>query len=276
MISTHLKLVIKALAPPILLSALRKMLGNPRSTPPEAPPANQSMFGGAYDSFDEAAGHSKGYDDAVIASAAAKRLSDMISSTTSVEIDGRFQQVHSAICVARDRMRKQALSVLDIGGANGSYFFRLKPLLPATELKWHVVETSNMVAACQSIASPHITFSTDIPDGLVWDIALISGALQYIPNAYEILGNAARAAKWLILTRLPIHDGPNDRFMVQTVPAHIHEGSMPIEIFSVTRIEAAILELGTIELSWSVSLDDGAFVAIPARSVGYLIKTKAH
>jgi putative methyltransferase (TIGR04325 family) len=132
-----------------------------------------------------------------------------------------------------------------------------------------------MIAACQSIASPHITFSTDIPDEIVWDIALISGALQYIPNAYKVLGNAARVAKWLILTRLPIHDGSEDRFMMQTVPAHIHEGSMPIEIFSATKIKAAILEIGTIELSWSVSLDDGAFAAIPARSVGYLINTRA-
>src|SRR5579871_1385389 len=212
MISTHLKRAIKALTPPILLNALRIVLRSSRSTPPDATTANQSMFSGAYGSFEEAARHSRGYDDAVIASAAGKRLSDIITSTAPVEIDGRFQQVHSAICVARDHMRKQTLSVIDIGGANGGYFFRLKPLLPATDMKWHVVETPSMVAACESIASPHITFSTEIDD-LVWDIALISGALQYIPNAYEILGRSTRAAKWLILTRLPTHDGPNDQFM---------------------------------------------------------------
>jgi len=231
------------------------------------------MFSGAFSSFDDAAASSKGYNDFAVANAAARRLSEMKTSAPAVEIDARFQQVHSAICVAIDRMRKQALSVLDIGGGNGNYFFRLRPLFSSVTVGWHVVETSSMVAAVQSVAGPEVTFSTAIPDGRVFDVALISGTLQYLSEPYAVLAGAARAAPWLILTRLPIHDGPHDRFLVQTVPADIHEGSMPITIFSAVKIEAAIRAVGTVELSWSVSLDDGSFASVGGRSVGYLIRT---
>ena len=229
-------------------------------------------FDGDYASFEEAAGHAVGYDDAEAAGAAADRLAQMVAETNPVEIDGRFQQVHSALCVARERLQKTRITVLDFGGGNGAYFFRLKDYFPDGFLDWHVVETPHMVAACSPIGGGHITFLKDIPAERIFDVAVVSGALQYLPDAYIWLERIAHASKWIILTRLPVQDGPVDKFMVQTVTSHIHVGSMPIEIFSAAKMQAAIDAVGTVEMSWRVALDEGSLATIGARPMGFLIK----
>lgn len=270
MIPLRLKFLAEAITPPIIFRYLRR---SPPKAPIAASSAQRAMFEGDYSSFEEAAKLCKGYDDAAVASAAAKRLIELKTAVPPREIDGRFQQVHSALCVVSDKRQSRAISVLDVGGGNGSYYFRLKELFPAGALKWHVVETANMVAACRQIAAPEITYSSEVPTER-FDVVLISGTLQYLPRPYQSLNELSRAGDWLILTRLPVHDGANDRIMIQNVPSHIHEGSMPVQMFSVVKMQRAIDAVGDIELSWSVDLDDGSLAEASARAVGFLVRTR--
>ncbi|WP_156668081.1 methyltransferase, TIGR04325 family [Rhizobium bangladeshense] len=230
------------------------------------------MFSGDYTSFEEAARNAVGYDDPNAGAAAATRLAAMITGTNPVEIDGRFQQVHSALCIVRERIQKQRISVLDFGGGNGNYYFRLKDYFPEDCLDWTVVETQNMVQACAPIGSDHVTYLTDIPDGRQYDVALVSGTLQYLPDAYGRLDRIMSAAKWMILTRLPVREALDDKFMVQTVPSHIHNGSMPIQMFSDAKIRTAIKTRGRVEQTWLVALDEGSLAPVEAKPVGFLIQ----
>lgn len=266
-----LRSVLKALTPPIVWSTVRK-LGSGHNRAELVQPG--SMFSGDYTSFEEAARNAVGYDDPNAGIAAATRLAAMIAGTNPVEIDGRFQQVHSALCIVRERLQKQRISVLDFGGGSGNYYFRLKDYFPEDSLDWTVVETPNMVQACAPIGSSHVAYLTDIPDGQQYDVAVVSGTLQYLPEAYGWLERIMSAAKWVILTRLPVREALNDKFMVQTVPSHIHNGSMPIAMFSESKMRTAIETCGRIEQTWLVALDEGSLAAVGAKPLGFLIQTR--
>jgi putative methyltransferase (TIGR04325 family) len=267
MIPTRVKLIAQAIIPQVLLQYFRQK----RIVKQVAACATRaSMFEGEYASFEAAARDCKGYDDAGAATSASRRMSELKTGNNPIEIDGRFQQVHSALCVIRDRLNTKTISVLDVGGGNGSYYFRLKQLFPTDTLKWHVVETESMVAACQPIGTPEVSYSTERPTDQ-FDVVLISGALQYLPDPYESLKRFSSAGNWMILTRLPVHDRTCDRIMKQVVPAHIHSGSMPIWIFDASNFRNVVEATGKIELSWSVPLDDGALSQVGARAVGFLV-----
>src|SRR5262249_31647512 len=134
--SMTLKQIAWEVTPPILWRFLRKLI-KPAEPVPGAldavslPVSEEQpreikpvgMFSGDYSSFSEAASHSVGYNSDEPASAAASQLRNMLQTAPSTEIDGRFQQVHSALCVVRDRMQMSGLSVMDIGGGGGNYFF---------------------------------------------------------------------------------------------------------------------------------------------------------
>ncbi|WP_064692152.1 methyltransferase, TIGR04325 family [Rhizobium aegyptiacum] len=262
---------MKAFTPPIVLTAVQKLRSGRNPVEPVQP---GSMFSGNYASFEEAARKAVGYDDPNAGAAAATRLAAMIAGTNPVEIDGRFQQVHSALCIVRERLQKPRISVLDFGGGSGNYYFRLKDYFPEGCLDWTVVETPNMVQACAPIGSGHVTYLTDIPDGQQYDVAVVSGTLQYLPDAYGWLDRIMSAAKWVILTRLPVRDAPDDKFMVQTVPSHIHNGSMPVEMFSESKMRTAIETGGRIEQTWLVALDEGSLASVGAKPLGFLIQTR--
>jgi putative methyltransferase (TIGR04325 family) len=275
-----LRQLAKDLTPPIVVKAIRRLPWMRRPAPIPAPPVQPAivrpitMFSGDYVSFEAAAAASVGYDDEAPATSAANQLRRLLDSQPPDEIDGRFQQVHSALCVARDYLRKDTLSVLDIGGANGGYFFRMRALMPATRLMWQVVETPSIVAACAPLAGSLMTFSERIPSDKVFDVALISGTLQYLSRPFDALREATRSAEWTILTRVPTHRAPT-KFMIQTVPDHIHKGSMPIHIFSIDDLTSALKANGKIELSWAVTLDDPAFVGMDISNFGYLVRSAA-
>ncbi|WP_271617362.1 methyltransferase, TIGR04325 family [Bradyrhizobium sp. CCBAU 51745] len=237
-----------------------------------APPSPSTMFSGDYETFREAAAHCEGYDSEAAAKAAQVQLRQMMEASPPTEIDGRFQQVHSALCVVRDHLKAGRLSVLDIGGGAGNYFFRIQSLLAAEALDWSIVETSSLVAACSGLGAPFRYFDS-IPARGSFDVALISGTLQYLAEPFEALRAAAKVSGWILLTRVPIRHGPT-QFMVQTVPEHIYRGSMPIQVFCSDELSKALESIGSIELTWSVSLDDPAFPGMGVSNRGYLVRCR--
>jgi putative methyltransferase (TIGR04325 family) len=258
--------IVKGLTPPLVLQAVRR--SRAPSTIPVSPAKPE--FSGDFANFEEAAEACIGYDTDISADVWAKQLAAAVDSPKR-EIHVLFQQVHSAVCFARDEMKASRLSVLDIGGGNGLYFLWLRSLMAAVQLDWTVLETAKVVNACSRLL-PEALFSTEFPAGRLFDIALISGTLQYLPNADETLAKSAASSRWIILTRLPVHDGATDKFMVQTVPSKIYSGSHAIRIFSKPNLEQRISEIGEIALTWAVDWDTPSLALFGARSVGYLIR----
>jgi putative methyltransferase (TIGR04325 family) len=166
------------------------------------------------------------------------------------------------------------MSILDIGGGNGLYFLWLRSLMPSTQFSWTVLETEKVVNACTPLL-PEVVFSTAFPTNDRFDVTLISGTLQYLPHSEETLTQSAKSSRWIILTRMPVHEGPDHKFMVQTVPANIYSGSHAIQIFSQSKLEKRISELGEIALTWAVDWDTPSLALFGGRSVGYLVRVGA-
>lgn len=229
-------------------------------------------FTGDFPSFEEAAQHAVGYDTDVIAASAESNLIELLGClSTQTETHVLYQQAHSAICFARDRLGSKRLSVLDVGGGNGNYFCQLSRLMPGIELQWTIVETAKVVSRCAPLL-PQVRFSTTIPDER-FDIALVSGVLQYLPDAHEVLKKCTSKARWVILARIPVHDGNQDRFMVQHVPAAIFLGTLPFRVFSLSDLDQHLEKIGTKILSWANHWDDPSLQVVGCRAIGFLLET---
>lgn len=270
-----LKAIIREVTPPILLRGA-KFLNGTRNTPApmniDPPPIPYSMFNGDYPSFEAAAKRSVGYADENAGESAARRLKEFLEREPSVEIDSRFQQIHSALSTVREWSQKSDLSVVDFGGGNGGYYFRLREFFPKNFFRWSVVETDTIVENFSLLVSGSLEFLKAIPTNKRFDVAIICGSLQYVTEPYDVLRRLASQTDWIILARVPVQGAQQDKYMVQTVPVHIHEGSMPVTIFSEEKLLSAISSLGHIKQTWSVPADEGSLAPIGARSVGYLVK----
>lgn len=270
--------IVREMTPPFIVRAARFLLKRDASitesvTVPAAIP--YSMFRGDYASFEAAERDAIGYDSDNAGKSAASRLKEMLESGQPVEIDSRFQQVHSALSIIREWSKKDHLSVLDFGGGNGGYYFRIREFFPKSFFSWSVIETDSIVNRCGPLASDGLEFLNAIPQDKRFDVSIVCGSLQYVQQPYDVLKSIAEQSDWIILTRVPAHVAQDDKYMVQTVPSHIHEGSMPVTIFSEKKLRNAILAIGDIKQIWSVSADEGSLIPIGAEPVGYLIKTKS-
>lgn len=136
--------------------------------------------------------------------------------------------------------------------AAGVYYRRLKPFLPG--LEWAVAETPAMVAAMAHLPEP--SFTTE-PEGR-FDLVLMSGSIQYMPDPYEALSRYAAMGEHVILTRCPLID--RDRLTVQRVP---NGGSYPAWFLSEKRVLEA---LPGIIAQWEVPQDT---VVLGGESVVY-------
>lgn len=263
------KQIVANVLPPVAVRGLRSIL---RRKSNEPSPASFLEFDGDYASFSEAAEHSIGYDSEIIAKGAARRFAAMLAENATAEIDSRFQIVHSALSHVVDRIGKNRISVLDIGGGAGTYYFVLNRLMSSMNLDWTILETETMVRECSRI-SQSIQFVTEMPEAN-YDVALISGALQYIDHPYELLVGTAAHARWIILTRLPVQKSGRDRIVVQHVPPQIYEGSMPMVCFDEQTLLKHLSEIGEIVLSWDVAADSRSWLSYGFQSRGYLVRVQ--
>jgi putative methyltransferase (TIGR04325 family) len=260
--------------PPIVFRAARRMAKGHIAETDQGENRPSYGFVGDYPSFDAAAAVTTGYATETIARASADRLSALLPRADDTRIDERFLQVHSALAFVAAAGGVRRLSVLDVGGGNGSYYFVMKRLLPNVELAWTVLETPPMVAACRAAGDLPFSLVSDLAETTGhFDVVLISGALQYLPDPYQALPRYAAIARWLIATRIPVIDGDADRFTVQIVPPDIHEGSMPVWLFSATKLANALAAIGTTVMEWAVSPDSGFCATVGAHPRGFLVKT---
>jgi putative methyltransferase (TIGR04325 family) len=192
-----IKALVKELTPPILLKYLKKSKSSSR----------------IYGSYEDAMKMADGYEDKILTRvqvAKGKKFSEQISETK--ELDLTFLRIFAGLASALD---KNKLTVIDFGGAAGTYYSIAKSILPENiELDWRIVETSAMVAEAkkQSCESDELHFfcSLDVAcEDTEVDLVFASGSVQYTPQPYDALRALASInAKILMITRTPITDSP--------------------------------------------------------------------
>lgn len=232
---------------------------------PEAPAQPTWGFVGDYPSFEAAEALATGYEVEAYATTAANGLRTLIDAPAYTVLDERFMQVHSALAYISQAENLSSLSVLDYGGGTGVYAKVMRQLMPSTAFDWSVLESAPVVAACQDIAGSPARFISELPSAPV-DVAIISGTLQYLREPWAVLDQVAKIARWIILTRLPVVDGPEDRVTLQIVSPSL---SMPVWLLSEKKLRES---LGSrIVLEWVVTPDVGLCAMANTAPKGFLI-----
>lgn len=232
--------------PPILTSALlRRLHGGNR-------------FLGEYASWHEAVAKSSGYDDEAIlekALAAARAVRDGRAAferdTVTFDEFEYVWPVVAALALSAARNRG-TLRVMDFGGALGSSYYQYRRILSAIlEVSWCVVEQPHFVQMGNSeFSNDQLKFYSSIEECIgenVIDIALLSGALQYVESPFDILHEIEGCgAKLMIIDRIPLALSDHEYVTIQHVPDWIYRASYPMHVFASGRL------LSSIEGEWSV------------------------
>jgi putative methyltransferase (TIGR04325 family) len=126
---------------------------------------------------------------------------------------------------APGRLREQqaAAGGGDFGGGGGYHYTIASKALgnDSVNLKWHIVETTEMVKEAQRISTDYLKFYDGIAEAAkdfeTIDLVFTSSALQYCPNPVIILEKLiALDAKYLFLTRTPFVESTRNIISTQT------------------------------------------------------------
>jgi len=132
------------------------------------------------------------------------------------------------------------LHVIDFGGSLGSSYFQNRPLLDGMkEVRWNIVEQPKFVEAGRAnFQDETLRFHTSIAScGASARLILFSSTLQYLRNPYEILEQAVKSdAKIIVIDRTVFVEGLEDRVTVHNVPADIYPCSLPMWLFSESKL----------------------------------------
>jgi putative methyltransferase (TIGR04325 family) len=126
------------------------------------------------------------------------------------------------------------LNVIDFGGACGAHYFFSKALARGRfSMRWHVVETPNMVNMASSLEDGQLKFYDDLEKaknalGRV-DIVFTSSTLQYVPRPYESLKRLTECgASSIFITRVGLSTLSTELIMVQAADLSANgPGPMP-------------------------------------------------
>jgi putative methyltransferase (TIGR04325 family) len=201
-------------------------------------------YEGHFETWDEAASRSSGYDDTAILAKVLNATLKVKRGDAACERDSVLFDhipyswpVLAALMWAAAR-NGGALSVLDFGGALGSsYFQNSKFLCGLTEVCWSVVEQPHYVEAGRAlIQDDRLRFYGKVEECLheqVPNVILLSGVLQCIADPKLLLATLlASGCDMVILDRTGyVNEGRKERISVQHVPSSIYAASYPCRFF---------------------------------------------
>lgn len=207
-------------------------------------------FEGDFSSWAEASRPATGYDtDAILAKVLDATLKVKRGEAAYERDSVVFDQVEYAWPILSGLMwaaarNKGRLNVLDFGGALGSTYFQHRQFLKGlADVRWNVVEQAHYVERGNAlIAEGPLRFYSEIAACVAEqapNVVLLSSALQYLPNPMEMLDELGHVgAAVMLIDRTPLASLPEDRLLVQHVPASIYAASYPMWVFSETRLLA--------------------------------------
>lgn len=226
-----LRETLKALAPPLFLRMVRRVLGR------------GLRFEGDYPTWADARKASVGYDAAEIAQRVYEAELKVKSGQAADARDGVvFNEIQYSLPVmaalARAAFARGAvLRVLDVGGALGRVYRQFKSFLPGAMVSWTVVEQECYVRlGTEHFRNGELRFASSLRDALAAespDVVLLASVLQYLPDPYELIRTvAASRVPRVVIDRTPCSALERDVLTVQKVPRQIYPASYPCWIFS--------------------------------------------
>jgi putative methyltransferase (TIGR04325 family) len=206
------------------------------------------VWSGDYDSWSAAEAASSGYHSDVVL--------DRVRNATLAVKEGRaayerdsvlFDEVQYSWPLLAGLLWVAArhhgtLDVLDFGGALGSSFHQNRRFLASLDrVRWNVVEQPNFVdCGRQSFETEQLRFYRTIDDclasGCTPQVLVLSSVLQYLPDPHGLLDSLRSRFPFIIVDLTLVHDGPNDRLTVQTVPSSIYPAAYPCWALSQARL----------------------------------------
>jgi putative methyltransferase (TIGR04325 family) len=118
-----------------------------------------------------------------------------------------FHNVHMtyAYVLALTARRKEAISVLDYGGALGHYYQIARAVVPDVKIEFHCKEVPSLAALGQQL-NPEIHWHVD--DSCLnrsYDLVMMNGSLQYMRDWQTTIARVSAAAnEYFFLTRVPV------------------------------------------------------------------------
>jgi len=210
--------VIKQLLPPILVSAIKRLL------PVEPQPEPDPIFSTYQDALDFCAsdGYSlDGYQTSDLVACVIEKNAvyrDNLRLSQSIGLDSIRPIIGIAASCPEDSLR-----VLDFGGGGGSHYSVIRAIYgKAKQFQWDVVETEAMArAATAKLAREGLKFFGDIDSAVAdlgeVDLVFTSGALQYTPSPLAFLAKLiAVNAKHIFVTRTTLNEDDETIICVQT------------------------------------------------------------
>ncbi|MCI8557257.1 MAG: methyltransferase, TIGR04325 family [Lachnospiraceae bacterium] len=147
------------------------------------------------------------------------------------------------------------ISVLDMGGALGSTYFRYRSLLVDMEADWCVVEQKHFVDRGKE-AIPEIDFYYSVDEavtlGNMPNTLLLSSVLMYLNEPYKMLQDMLKKRfEYVIIDESAFFTKENakDQIMLQHVPASIYEAVYPTHIFGLNKFRKFVNKCGY-EIIW--------------------------
>ncbi len=203
---------------------------------------------GDYASFAEARACSRGYEEAVILERTRLALHKVVRGEAAYERDSVTFDTLELPGPLLDILNRSAaehqgrLSVLDFGGALGSTYFQCRSALTRfAPLEWSVVDLPAHVACGQrEFANDILRFYPSIESCRRErrpQVLLLSGVLQYLPEPWQFLREAATGDfDWIVLDRTPFIPAERDRLTVEVVSPRIYPATYPAWFFSRPRL----------------------------------------
>jgi len=130
------------------------------------------------------------------------------------------------------------INLIDFGGSLGTTYFQLKRYLKEYNIRWNIIEQDNFVETGKKlIEDDNIKFYKTIDECLSVtnpNCFISSSALPYIKNPFDILEKVflSEQFEFILLDRISVINGDNDRITIQIVPADIYEAIYPCWFFS--------------------------------------------
>jgi putative methyltransferase (TIGR04325 family) len=224
--------------PPVLVRQLRRL----------SPQEGGITFEGPFATWDEAAKHAKGYDDAhilekVLAATLKVKCGEAVFERDSV-LFGDIQYAWPTTAglfwaAAREDGR---LNVLDFGGSLGSSFFQNRKFLDGlSNVRWSIVEQAHFVqAGRQHIHDERLAFYPTIAECVAQErpnVVLLSSVLHYLKEPYLVMHELACCGADLVVIDLTIVNKDfADRIFLQHSPKSIYQASYPVYTLSENRL----------------------------------------
>lgn len=111
---------------------------------------------------------------------------------------------HAVACAAGNA--GSAVRVLDFGGGPAPFFWSTRELAPHLALQWSVVEVQQIAALGRQLVPEVAWWDSSDPRWREqrFDLAVISGSLQYLEHWETFLREMVPVAPWMLLTRVPV------------------------------------------------------------------------